>query len=70
MTKEQVLRETYGKLYALKLSITSDNKTNEEDYLESIIRLLIGCNEDKEIPISLDILRSYNIWIALSNVLR
>ncbi len=68
MTKGQVLREALNRLYIIR-STKSDtsNKTREEDWLESIIRILINFSADDniEIPVDLDILNSYNVFNAL-----
>ena len=68
MTKGQVLREALNRLYVIR-STKSDtsNKTREEDWLESIIKILINYSADDniEIPVDLGILNSYNVFIAL-----
>ena len=68
MTKGQVLREALNRLYVIR-STKSDtsNKTREEDWLESIIKILINSSADDniEIPVDLGILNSYNVFIAL-----
>ena len=68
MTKGQVLREALNRLYIIR-STKSDTsqKTREEDWLESIIRILINYSADDkiEIPVDLAILNSYNVFNAL-----
>ena len=59
MTKEQVLREALSRLYIIRESKSTNHKTREEDWLESLIRLLINYSEDEniEIPVDLELLR-------------
>lgn len=68
MTKASVLREALNRLYLIR-STKSDtsNKTKEEDWLESLIRVLLNFAGDAkiEIPVDLEILQSYNIYLAL-----
>lgn len=60
MTKAQVLREALSRLYIIRETKSPDsNKTREEDWLESLIRLLINYSEDEniEIPVDLELLQ-------------
>lgn len=58
MTKNEVIKETLTRLFIARQCSPSGNKTREEDWLESILRLLMDIPEDKEILVDVDILRS------------
>ena len=56
MTKAQVLREALSRLYLIRETKSPDsNKTREEDWLESLIRLLINYSADSEVEIPVDL---------------
>jgi len=56
MTKDEVLREALSRLYVIRESKSVINhKTREEDWLESLIRLLINYSSDENIEISVDL---------------
>ena len=58
MTKSQVLKETLTRLFiARQCKPFGGNKTREEDWLESIIRILMNLPEDQEILVDLDDLK-------------
>jgi hypothetical protein len=60
MTKAQVLREALNRLYITRsCKPAGSKKTNEEDWLESLIRLLINYSADDkvEIPVDLELLQ-------------
>ena len=58
MTKSQVLKETLTRLFlARQCKPLGGNKTREEDWLESIIRILMNLPEDQEILVDLDDLK-------------
>jgi hypothetical protein len=60
MTKAQVLREALSRLYVIRETKSpNSNKTREEDWLESLIRLLINYSADSkvEIPVDLELLQ-------------
>jgi len=68
MTKAQVLREALNRLYVIRSTKSEGSKkTNEEDWLESLIRTLLNYAADAEIeiPVDLEILQHYNIYLAL-----
>lgn len=61
MTKAEVLRESLSRLYVIRESKSDINhKTREEDWLESLIRLLINYSSDEniEIPVDLELLQT------------
>ena len=57
MTKNEVIKETLNRLFICRAS--TNHRTREEDWLESILRILIGIPEDQEILVDLDILSSF-----------
>ena len=69
MTKAQVLREALSRLYIIRETKSQNSpKTREEDWLESLIRVLINYSADEgvEIPVDLELLqRSTGIFNAL-----
>lgn len=70
MTKEHVLREAVTRLFVLRSSKSpGGKKTREEDWLESIVKYLLNYSVDDkvEIPADLEILQSYDIFIALKD---
>ena len=72
MTKGQVLRETLSRLYAARsCKPEGGNKTREEDWLESIVRILINFSADDpvEIPVTLELLQHYNVFIKLMDMI-
>ncbi len=59
MTKNEIIKETLTRLFvARSCKPLGGNKTREEDWLESILRILLDIPEDQEILVDLDSLRS------------
>ena len=54
MTKNEVIKETINRLFTCRAASTQ--KTREEEWLESILRLLLGISEDQEILVDLNAL--------------
>lgn len=70
MTKDKVLLETLSRLYlARSCKPEGGNKTREEDWLESLVRILLDfpADADVEIPVDLEILQSNNVFDILLN---
>lgn len=60
MTKNEIIKETLTRLFvARSCKPLGGNKTREEDWLESILRILLDIPEDQEILVDLDSLRSF-----------
>jgi len=61
MTKNEVIKETLTRLFvARQCKPIGGKKTREEDWLESILRILMDIPDDKEILVDLDTLQSLN----------
>lgn len=58
MNKNEVIKETLTRLFLIRNS--TQHKTREEIWLESILRILLDIPEDKEILVDLDTLDSDN----------
>ena len=59
MTKNEIIKETLTRLFvARSCKPLGGNKTREEEWLESILRILLDIPEDQEILVDLDSLRS------------
>lgn len=57
MTKQEVIKETYCRLYTARCcKPIGGRKTREEDWLESIIRILTDMPEGEDIVFDLDFL--------------
>lgn len=60
MTKNEIIKETLTRLFiARSCKPLGGNKTREEEWLESILRILLDIPEDQEILVDLDSLRSF-----------
>lgn len=61
MNKNEVIKETLTRLFvARSCKPFGGNKTREEEWLESILRILMDLPEEQEILVDLDTLRSTN----------
>ena len=61
MTKNEVIKETLTRLFvARSCKPFGGNKTREEDWLESILHILMDIPEDEEILVDVDILKSFD----------
>ena len=58
MNKNEVIKETLTRLFVIRNS--TQHKTREEIWLESILRILLDIPEDKEILVDLNTLDSDN----------
>lgn len=59
MTKNEVIKETYCRLYTARCcKPIGGRKTREEDWLESILKLLLDIPEGGEIYVDLDTLHN------------
>ena len=61
MNSFDILRETVNRLYVIRETKTPNSpKTREEDWLESLVRVLLGyhAEDNIEIPVDLEILHS------------
>ena len=59
MTKNEIIKETLTRLFVTRsCKPLGGNKTREEEWLESILRILLDIPEDQEILVDLDSLRS------------
>ena len=69
MTRAAVLRVALNHLYELRQVPNQDTKSEEEDFLESVIKICINMDPDSkvEIPVDEEILNSWNRTIALVN---
>ena len=55
MTKNEIIRETLNRLFIIRQ--TTNHKTREEDWLESILRILLDIPESQEILVDLNTLK-------------
>ena len=61
MNKNEVIKETLTRLFvARSCKPFGGNKTREEEWLESIIHILMDIPEDKKILVDVDILKSFD----------
>lgn len=59
MSKNEVIKETLTRLFiARQCKLVGGNKTREEEWLESILRILMDLPEDTEILVDVDILQN------------
>lgn len=59
MNKNAVIKETLNRLFLVRqCRLVGGNKTREEDWLESILRILMDLPEDQEILVDLDTLQN------------
>lgn len=59
MSKNEVIKETLTRLFvARSCKPFGGNKTREEEWLESILRILMDLPEDTEILVDVDILQN------------
>lgn len=59
MNKNAVIKETLNRLFlARQCKPIGGHKTREEDWLESILRILMDLPEDQEILVDLDTLQN------------
>ena len=61
MTKNEVIKETLTRLFVSRqCKPIGGKKTREEEWLESILRILMDIPEDKEILVDLDTLHTFD----------
>ena len=72
MTKPEILKEALTRLYVIRESKSSSHRTREEEWLESLIKLIINydMDEDLDIPVDLELLQSQNVYSALLERIR
>ena len=59
MNKNEVIKETLTRLFvARSCKPINGKKTREEEWLESILRILMNIPDDKEILVDIDILHN------------
>ena len=59
MSKNEVIKETLTRLFiARQCKPAGGNKTREEEWLESILRILMNIPDDKEILVDIDTLNN------------
>ena len=59
MTKTEVIKETLTRLFITRqCKPMGGNKTREEEWLESILRILMDIPEDQDILVDIDDLKS------------
>lgn len=71
MTNIEVLQETLNRLYVTRsCKPESGNKTREEEWLECLVRILMGLPTNTNVPVDLEILQSPNVYIAVLDRIR
>jgi hypothetical protein len=61
MNKNEVIKETLTRLFvARSCKPLGGNKTREEEWLESILRILMDIPDDREILVDIDTLKSFD----------
>ena len=59
MNKNEVIKETLTRLFiARQCRLAGSRKTREEEWLESILRILMNISDDKEILVDIDTLNN------------
>lgn len=71
MTNTEVLQETLNRLYLTRsCKPEGGNKTREEEWLECLVRILMGLPANTEVPVTLEILQSPDVYIAVLDKIR
>ena len=71
MTNIEVLQEALNRLYvARSCKPEGGNKTREEEWLECLVRILMGLPANTNVPVDLEILQSPDVYIAVLDRIR